>query len=394
MKILVSNIGSTSLKYRLFEVGGGGAETLLAKGGLERVTDYGRAIDACLGDLRERGVLRDAGELAAVGFKPVIAKNVSGCVLMDEGVLGAMEEYSGIAPSHNPPYIDGIRRFQQRMPETPMVGLFETAFYQWLPAAATRYAIPQEWHDLGVRRWGFHGASHKYIAERSAELLGRPDVAERVRRLYVDSVATPVAGPSLRVISCHLGGSSSITAIRDGIAIGHSFGMTPQSGLPHNNRVGDLDSMAVPYLLRSGLALEEIERQMAKEGGLKGISGVSNDMRDIHAQAAAGNPRAQLAIDVLAAEIRRWIGSLVLELNGLDALVFTGGIGENDAVLRRAVCRNLDFIGLRLNENSAPSRESDHALLSEPDSRVRVYTIETNEELVIAREVKRWLENR
>ncbi len=171
-----------------------------------------------------------------------MARGINGCVRLDEQVLEAMEAFSPIAPAHNPPYITGIRDFARQMPEVPLVGLFETAFYQWAPEAAMRYAVPDSWHELGVRRWGFHGASHKFIAERSAELLGREDVAERARELYVNAVSTPVRAPWLRVISCHLGGSSSITGILNGAATGTSMGFSPQSGLPQNNRVGDLDA--------------------------------------------------------------------------------------------------------------------------------------------------------
>jgi acetate kinase len=313
-----------------------------------------------------------------------------------------MEAFNGIAPAHNPPYITGIRLFAQRMPAVPLVGLFETAFYQWAPAAAVRYAVPEAWHELGVRRWGFHGASHKFIAERSAELLGRDDVAERARRLYVDGGASPVRQPNLRVISCHLGGSSSVTGILNGIAIGTSMGLSPQSGLPQNNRVGDLDSFTLPFIMRSaGLTLEEAEKLLCKESGLKALSGGYNDIRDIQEQAAKGNPRAQLAVDVFVHQTRHWIGSYLLQLNGADALVFTAGIGENDAVVRKAVCANLDQLGIILDPElnraigltakNAKSAERE-AIISAPESRVKVMVIPTNEELVVAREVKRFLE--
>src|ERR1043166_5528533 len=220
MKILVANIGSTSLKWGFFDFSNN-AERLLHKGGFERVADYPKAIEDCLAQLKDAGAISSERDLAGVGFKTVVAKNVSGCVRLDDRALGAMEAYNGLAPAHNPPYITGIRLFGKRMPGVPLVGLFETAFYQFAPEAMMRYAVPQAWHDIGIRRWGFHGASHKFIAERSAELLGRNDVAERVRTLYVDGGKTPVNHPLLRVISCHLGGSSSITGIRDGVAIGN-----------------------------------------------------------------------------------------------------------------------------------------------------------------------------
>ncbi len=392
MKILVANLGSTSLKWRLFDFSDG-RERMLHKGGLERVSDYPGAISNCLEQLRQAGHIQRETDLAAVGFKTIMARGVNGCVRLDERVLKAMEDYSGIAPAHNPPYITGIRLFAQRMPAVPLVGLFETAFYQWLPPAAVRYGVPEEWHELGVRRWGFHGASHKYIAERSAELLGREDVAERSRQLYVKGGATPTGPKGLRVISCHLGGSSSITGILNGIAIGTSMGLSPQSGLPQNNRVGDLDAFALPYLMRvTGLSLDDAEHLMCKESGLKALSGGYNDIRDIQTEAAKGNAKARLALEVLVHQARHWIGSLFLQLNGADALVFTAGIGENDAAFRQAVCANLDQLGIVLSDTSNASTRAKEALISAPDSRVKVMVIPTNEELVVAREVKRYLE--
>ncbi len=391
MKILVANLGSTSLKYRLFDFSDG-QERMLTRGGFERVTDYAGAIESCLADLKKGGWIQSESELAAVGFKPILARGITGCVRFDPQVIQAMEQCNAIAPAHNPPYVNGVRLFAQRMPETPLVGLFETAFYQWAPAAAMRYAVPEAWHELGVRRWGYHGASHKFIAERSAELLDRPDVARRAQQLYVDGGQSPVSKPHLRVISCHLGGSSSVTGIFDGVAIGNSLGMSPQSGLPHNNRVGDLDAFALPLILRStGMTLEEAERLMCKESGLKALSGGYNDVRDIVSQAAQGNARAQLAIDLLAHQTRHWIGSFYLQLNGIDALVFTAGIAENNAEIREAICRNLDQLGIVLDTAANNRARAQEAILSTPDSRVKVMMIPTNEELVIAREVRRFL---
>jgi len=392
VKVLVANIGSTSLKWRLFDFSNGG-EQMLHKGGLERVSDYPKAIEECLAQLRDAGHITSEKDLAAVGFKTVVARKVNGCVRLDEKVVSAMEAYNGLAPAHNPPYITGIRLFAQRMPKTPLVGLFETAFYQFAPEAAMRYAIPEEWHEAGVRRWGFHGASHKFIAERSAELLGREDVAQRSRNLYVDSGATPVNKPDLRVISCHLGGSSSITGILNGVAIGNSLGMSPQSGLPHNNRVGDLDSFALPYIMRStGMSLDEAERLMCKESGLKGLSGGFNDIRDVESQAEQGNARAKLALEVFVHQTRHWIGAYHLQLNGADALVFTAGIGEKDPEFREAVCQNLDQLGIVLDLGLNAKTKGIETVISAPNSRVKVMVIPTNEELVVAREVKRFLQ--
>jgi acetate kinase len=395
VKILVANIGSTSLKWRLFDFSNGSG-LMLHKGGFERVTDYSKSVEDCLGQLRDAGHIHDEKDLAAVGFKTIAAKGVTGCVRLDEQVLKAMEAFNGIAPAHNPPYIAGIRFFARRLPGVPLVALFETAFHQYAPEAVMRYAVPDSWHQAGVRRWGFHGASHKFIAERSAELLGRDDVAERARNLYLDGGASPVNGPDLRVISCHLGGSSSITAILNGVSVGTSMGMSPQSGLPQNNRVGDIDSFAVPFAMRTlGLTLDEAERQLCKESGFKGLSGVSNDIRDIHEAVAKGDAKAKLALDTFIASARHWVGAFLAQLNGADALVFTAGIGENDAAVRAAICGKLGQLGLLLDSsrNAAVSRGQE-AVIHTAESRVKIMIIPTNEELVVAREVKRLLEKK
>lgn len=394
MKILVANLGSTSLKWRLFDFSDGEGR-LLHRGGYERVNDHSTAVQQCINELTGAGVISSARELAGVGFKTVLAKHTTGCVLLDEAVLKEMEAVNTIAPAHNPPYIKGIRIFAERMPGVPLVGLFEDAFYQWAPEPAKRYAVPEEWHKAGIRRRGFHGASHKFIAERSAELLGRNDVAERARMLYVNGASTEVDKPDLRVISCHLGGSSSITGILNGVAIGNSLGMSPQSGLPHNNRVGDLDSFAVPYAIRAmGLSLEEVERILCKESGLKGVSGVSNDIRDITKAADEGNPRAKLALDLLVYSARHWIGAYFFEMGGADAIVFTAGIGENDSKIRAGICAGVESLGIELDLQANESVKGREAIISKPESKVKVMVIPTNEELVVAREVKRFLENR
>jgi len=393
MKILVANLGSTSLKWRLFDCANG-VERLVHKGGFERVTDYSQAIEDCFHQLRSGGAIATERDLAAVGFKTVIAKGVTGCVRLDERVLGAMEAYTSLAPAHNPAYIAGIRLFAKRMPGVPLIALFETAFYQFAPEPMMRYAVPDRWHDIGVRRWGFHGASHKFIAERSAQLLGREDVARRAANLYLDGGKSPVNRPDLRVISCHLGGTSSIAGVRNGVANGNSLGMSPQSGLPHNNRVGDLDPEALPYAVKAlGITLEDAQRQLSKEGGLKGLSGgLSNDMRDLQQAAAKGHAKAQLAIDVFVSETRRWIGGYFFQLNGADAIVFTAGIGENCAGLREAICANLDQLGIALDRDKNNATRANEADISDATSRVKVLVIPTNEELVVAREVKRVLE--
>jgi acetate kinase len=313
-------------------------------------------------------------------------------VRMDEAVLQAMEAFNGLAPAHNPPYIAGIRLFAKRVPTVPLIGLFETAFHQWAPEPVMRYGVPEAWHQAGVRRWGYHGASHKFVAERSAQLLARDDVARRAQNLYGDAGTSPVQKPDLRVISCHLGGTSSITGILNGLSVGNSLGMSPQSGLPHNNRAGDLDSFAVPFVMRAlGLSLEDAERQLCKESGLKGLSGLSNDLRDLQTAAAQGHARARLALDVFVAAARHWIGAFLAQLNGADALVFTAGIGENEALMRAAICANLDQLGIVLDPQKNAQARAQEAVISADTARMKVMIIPTNEELVVAREAKRLL---
>lgn len=390
MKILVANLGSTSFKYRLFQLDGG-EERMLAKGGYERVEDFAPVIEDCLATLKKDGHLNNEGDLDAVGFKTVLGKDLSGCVEADEQVLQALDGFKEVAPTHNPAYTNGINMFARVLPSVTRVALFETAFYQWVAPPASIYAVPQHWHDAGVRRYGFHGASHKFIAERSAQLLGRADIAAKVQALYQRG-DTPIEGPPLRVISCHLGGSSSVTGIKNGVAIGTSMGFSPQGGLPQNNRVGDLDTMAIPYMMRTqGLSLDECERQLTKEGGLLGISGVSNDLRDIKEAAEGGNERAQLALDHLVDSIRHWAGAFTFKMGGFDAICFTGGIGENNPDLRTAICAGLGEFGLHL-DHPRNQQTRDEGEISEAGSRAKAFVIPANEELVIAREVARFLQ--
>jgi len=363
---------------------------LLAKGGFERVTEYTPCIEEMLETLVGEGHLQSGEDLDAVGFKTVLGKDLSGCVKADERVLEALDGFKEVAPAHNPAYVEGIRCFQKMLPEVTRVALFETAFYQWVSLAASTYAIPKAWRDLGIRRYGFHGASHKFIAERTAELLGNDAVADRVRRLYVDGPGEYTGDP-VRVISCHLGGSSSVTGIQNGVSIGTSMGFSPQSGLPQNNRVGDLDSMAIPYVCKMlGITVEEAERQLNKESGMLGLSGVSNDARDIEDAAAAGNADAQHALDVQIDSIRHWAGSFFFKMGGAEVISFTAGIGENDSALRSAVCAGLEGFGVKIDEvANAQTIRGKEGVISTPDSTIKVVVIPANEELVIAREVYR-----
>ena len=388
MKILVANLGSTSFKYRLFEMTDEQA-CVLTQGGYERLTEHESAIDDCLKTLVEGGFLASSDDLDAVGFKTVLGKDLTGCVEADQRVLNALEGFEAVAPAHNPPYANAIRIFTKKMPQVTRVALFETAFYQWMPQAASRYAVPKSWLNAGVQRYGFHGASHKFIAERSAQLLGREDVATIAANLYTQGHRE--ADKPCRVISCHLGGSSSVCGILNGRSIGASMGFSPQSGLPQNNRVGDLDSGALPYVMKTlGLSLEEAERQMTQEGGLLGICGVSNDMRDIRQAAQDGNADAQLAIDVLVHSIRDYIGKFAFQMGGCDALVFTAGIGENNPWLREAICTGLENFGISLDSKANAQVLGKEAPLHTSDSNTQIFLIPANEEAVIAREVFRF----
>jgi acetate kinase len=362
MNVLVANLGSTSFKYKLLDMSADGE--LLAQGGYERIGQagsqyktHGDVIDVIL---KELPVKPDA-----IGFKAVHGGPISGAVRVTDKVLATMEEFADVAPAHNPPYIAAMRAFRQKLPQLPQVAAFETAFHQTIPLARQVYAIPHEWTEkLGIRRYGFHGASHRYIATRVRELLG------------------PGAR---RIISCHLGGSCSICAIENGKSVANSFGMTAQSGVPHNNRVGDFDTFALLKLTKHGLGLEDIFKKLGKEGGMLGMSGISPDMRDIEKAAAEGNGRAKLALDAFVESIRHFIGSYLVVLGGIDVLVFTGGIGENGIAIREAVCRNLDWAGISLDpqKNQVRGRETK---ISKVESSAEVWIIPTNEELIVARQ--------
>ena len=385
-KVLVANIGSTSFKFRLFDMP---SERLLAKGGAERIgasespwkleitgqaptsgtarfADHGASI-VHFEQALKNGVLASFRDLDAVGFKPVMAKDISGTQVLDDRVLKAMEALYTLFPAHNPPYVNAVRSFQKLYPQLPCIGTFETAFYDKLPVENTRFPVPLEWQDkLGIRRTGFHGASHRYVTQRLAEIKGRND---------------------LRLISCHLGGSSSVCAVRNGYAVDSSWGMTPQSGLPQSNRVGDFDVFAALYLAKDlGLGLNEVEKQLSTNAGLKGMSGLATgDIRDVADAAAAGNENAQTALAVFTNAIRGYIGRFLVTLNGADAIIFTAGIGENRIELRRDACANLDFCGLKLDLALNSATRATEAKISAPDSKIEVWVIPTNEELVIAR---------
>ena len=393
MLILVANLGSTSFKYRLLAMPEGEER---ARGGIDRigsgqesacfveiagertdtsevVDDHAAAVAMCLRQLSEGddAPLPDASQLGGIGFKAVFAGHLSGVRRVDDELLAEMERLSDVAPAHNPPYVRAMRQLRAAFPDIPLVAALETGFHETIPECNRVYACPPEWRQkYAVQRWGFHGASHRYVSRRACELLGAPEAA---------------------VISCHLGGSSSVCASVGGESFAASMGMTPQTGLPQGNRVGDFDPFALPVVMRqSGMSLEECLAELSIKGGLAGLSGVSSDMRDIEEAAVGGNERAQLAIDHFVAQIRFYVGgyAAMLGQRQLGAVVFTGGIGENSRLVRKGVCDGLAYLGIFLDEKRNDAVGTDDA---EPEVSIQLegcptaaLVLPTNEERVVA----------
>ncbi|MCA9055037.1 MAG: acetate/propionate family kinase [Planctomycetaceae bacterium] len=388
MHILVANLGSTSFKYRLYDMQ---SETQLARGGIDRIgedadsncfveiggtraevqqriPDHAAAVRICLDQLTDpqSGCLESVEEVSAIGFKAVFAGKLSGVRVVDDRLLETMEALADVAPAHNPPYARAMRQLKQAFPAIPLVAALETAFHETIPPEYRAYAVPFDWQDrYEIRRWGFHGASHRYIGTRMAQLLGRDD---------------------LKVISCHLGGSSSLCAMLGGRSQSTTMGMTPQSGLPQNNRVGDFDPFALRLLKRlTGKEYDELLDELSSKAGLLGMSGVSNDARDVEQAAAAGNTQAELALKVFAADVKRYVGQYLAILNGADAIVFTAGIGEHSPLVRSLALSNMDYAGIQLDPELNQTAKGEMRI-STPDSRVQVWTVPTNEEIVVARQ--------
>lgn len=388
MKVLAANVGSTSLKFKLFEMP---EETALCEAKIERVGSRDKAIFAygslvtgkhyrlegqCIPDYTtgirmflealvsgEYGVIKSVGEIDRIGFKTVLSKGFYGVHELTDAVMDGMRDYLFIAPVHNAAYLEAIGQFNNLLPDVPKIGVFETAFHTTIPIERRIYGVPYEWYEkYGLMRMGYHGASHGYIAQESCAY-----------------------GKAGRVISCHLGGSCSVCAIQDGRSVDTSFGFSLQSGLIHANRTGDADPYMIPFLQSEGLSAEEIEDGLSKHGGLLGISGVSNDMRDLQSAAESGNERARLAVDAFVSGIIKQIGAFYAELGGLDQLVFTGGIGEHSAFVRNAVCSQLRHLGIELDEEKNSASESV-GVVSAAGSEVLVTVIPANEELGVARE--------
>ncbi len=394
MKVLVINCGSSSLKYQMLDMTN---EVLLCKGLVERIgiegsvithekigmekyklvvpmEDHKDAIGHVLEALvnENHGVIKDMSEIGAVGHRVVHAgEKYAESVRIDDSVIAALEECVELAPLHNPPNLLGIAACKELMPNTPMVGVFDTAYHQTMPPESYIYAIPYEYYEkYGVRRYGFHGTSHKYVAERAADMMN-VDIKD------------------LKIITCHLGNGASVSAIKRGKVMDTSMGFTPLEGLVMGTRSGDIDPAIVTYIRqKEDLPSGEFNEILNKKSGVLGISGISSDFRDLEVAAEEGNERAMLAIKVFVHKVRSYIGSYIAEMNGVDCIVFTAGVGENAIGMRDLICNDLGNLGIKLDlvKNKVRGKET---IISRDDSKVTVMLIPTNEELMIARDTYR-----
>ena len=394
MKILVLNCGSSSVKYKLIDTEG---EKVLAKGGVEKIklhdgflkykrpdgskaiielgkTDHKGAIEAILRVLTDKtdGVIASFDEIGAVGHRLVHGgEKFSSSVLIDDAVKEMVRECYPLAPLHNPANMTGVEAITALMPDVPQVGVFDTAFHQTMPAKSYMYALPYKYYQQdAIRRYGFHGTSHRYVSQRVCEFLG------------VD-----IHGQ--RIITCHIGNGGSITAIVDGKSVDTSMGLTPTEGLMMGTRVGDIDPGALTYLMtKHHLSVDELQAIINKDSGVAGVSGISSDMREIEAAVKDGDPRATLALDMYEQRIIKYIGAYAAEMGGVDIIVFTGGVGENQTGVRENVCKPLAFMGVEIDTALNATVRGTETLISTPSSRIKVAVIPTDEELLIARDTR------
>jgi acetate kinase len=394
MKVLVINCGSSSLKYQLFDMD---KEKVLAKGLVERIGIEGSRIkhtktglDAVIAETpipdhkagiklvldalldKEHGALSSLDELNAVGHRVVHAgEKFAASVKLDDKVMDALKECVPLAPLHNPANIMGIEAVSEALPKVPQVGVFDTAFHQTMPNTAFIYALPYGYYEkYGVRRYGFHGTSHYYVAHRAAEMLGQPI-------------------EKLKIVTCHLGNGSSITAVDGGKSVDTSMGFTPLAGVPMGTRCGDIDPALAAFIAETEkLSLQDVDFLLNKKSGMLGLSGVSSDLRDIEEAAERGEPRSKLALQALAYGIKKYIGAYAAAMGGIDAVVFTAGVGENSATIRAAACEDLEFMGIEV-DNARNAVRSKEAVISTDSAKVKVLVVPTDEELVIARDTKR-----
>ena len=390
MNVLVINCGSSSLKFQLIN---SDTEAVLAKGLCERIGIDGsltyqpaggekttenkampthtEAIQFVIDALTdaERGVVKSLDEIGAVGHRVVHGgeKFASSAVITDE-MIKAVEECNDLAPLHNPANLIGIAACKELMPNTPMVGVFDTAFHQTMPEEAYMYGLPYEYYEkYKVRRYGFHGTSHSFVSKRTAEIMNKP---------YNE----------VKTIVCHLGNGASICAVKNGKSVDTSMGLTPLEGLVMGTRSGDIDPAILEFLAKKeDMDIAALMNMLNKKSGVHGVSGISSDFRDLTAGAESGNKRAQIAIDVFAYRVAKYVGSYAAAMNGVDAIAFTAGIGENVCLVREKVCEYLGYLGITLNKEANATR-GEEIEISTPDSKVKVYVVPTNEELAIARE--------
>jgi len=398
MKILVLNCGSSSIKYQLFDME---SKEILAKGGIEKiglhgsflknkrndgdavklvgeVIDHQAGIEYILGVMvsERHGSLQSLYEIDAVGHRVVHgAETFKESVLIDDEVIAKIEECIDLAPLHNPPNLKGIYAIKNLLPDVPQVAVFDTAFHQTMPDYAYMYAIPYSlYKKYGLRRYGFHGSSHRFVSSQACDFLGVP---------Y----------PKQRIITCHLGNGASLTAIKNGQSIDTSMGLTPVEGLMMGTRSGDLDLGIFTFIVnKEEITINAATTLINKHSGLLGVSGVSSDMREVMNAAEEKNERAELAVNVYAYRIKKYIGSYIAALGGLDVLVFTGGIGENSAKIRSVACNNLLYLGIELDEDKNTTVKGTEELISSKNSNVKVVVIPTNEELVIAHDTKKLIQ--
>ena len=393
MKVLVINCGSSSLKYQLIDMQN---EELLAIGLAERIgiadsflthetigkeevviredlKDHKITLEFVMNALTnpEYGVIKSMDEIAATGHRVVHGgEEFTSSVLITDKVISEVERCSNLAPLHNPPNLMGIYACKELLPDVPMVAVFDTAFHQSMPPEAYIYALPYEWYEKhGVRRYGFHGTSHMYVAYRAAEILEKPI-------------------EDLKIITCHIGNGASITAVDGGKSVDTSMGLTPLEGLMMGTRCGDIDPAIVPFIgQKEDLSHQELDNLMNKKSGLLGVSGLSNDLRDIIKAAEEGNYRAKLALDIYNRRVKRYIAVYAAMMGGLDVIIFTAGVGENAIDVRKESCSGLEFLGIKIDDEKNKIRGKE-AIISSDDSKVKVMVVPTNEELAIARDTK------
>lgn len=391
MKIVVCNVGSTSLKFQLLQMEN---EQQLAKGYIERVGEENAIVNFWIGEQKvfqknlnipllkdavklsieflsdeKNNLIKDFSEIDGIGFKTIQAGDKNGSVILDDEVLAAMKNYSSLAPAHNPPYLEAIYMFKELLPNTNLVGVFEPGFHVDIPDYAKVYGVPYEWIEkYGVVKYGYHGASHRFVT------------FETVKVLNLDP-------KNHKIISVHLGGSSSLCAFKNGISIDTSMGFTPQTGLIQGTRIGDIDPFVFPYIMeKKKITLDEALKECSKNGGLKGLSGISADMREIKEAVEKNDPKAILARNKFIYDIKRYIGEYIILMEGIDAITFTGGIGQKDWQLREEVLNSLQFLGFKLNQES---NKENKTTISADDSKFYSLVLETNEELVVARETQK-----